>query len=72
MPDDSDLVTLSVPREVLRGITQLCPDLTDRMHELLERNANGELSETQRAELKSLVSIVQFGQIISTALRSAL
>lgn len=64
----ADPVTLSVPRAVLSGIVSLSAELTDRMHELLERNTNGELNAIEKAELESLVRMAQFGQIVSMAL----
>jgi hypothetical protein len=39
------------------------------MHALLERNTDGELSSTEKAELKALVQMAEFGQIVSMALK---
>ena len=64
----SDPVTFSVPRAVLSDIVQLSQELNDRMHELLERNTDGQLGPTERSELETLVRMAQFGQIISSAL----
>jgi hypothetical protein len=66
----ADPVTFSVPRTVLSDIVRLSADLTDRMHELLERNTDGQLNPNERAELETLVHIAEFGQIISLALDS--
>ncbi len=66
----SDPITLTVPRTVLTGIAQLSADLTDRMHELLERNTNGQLQPVETAELQTLVQMAQFGQIVSMALQT--
>lgn len=66
----ADPVTFSVPRTVLSDIVELSAELTDRMHELLERNTDGQLGATERAELETLARIAEFGQIISTALQS--
>lgn len=49
----------------------LSAKLTDRMHELLERNTDGALSAIEQAELETLVQMSQFGQIVSMALQSA-
>jgi hypothetical protein len=38
MVQAADPVTFSVPRDVLSDIAKLSDDLTDRMHELLQRN----------------------------------
>ncbi len=66
MPDP---ITVSVPRDVADGIVQLSADLTDRMHALLERNTDGALAATERAELETLVRMAQFGQIVAMAIK---
>ena len=65
----ADPITFSVPRTVLSDIASLSAELTDRMHALLEKNSDGQLSPTERAELAALVRMAEFGQIISTALQ---
>jgi hypothetical protein len=65
----ADPVTFSVPRTVLSDIVQLSAQLTDRTHELLERNTDGALGLTKRAELETLVRMAEFGQIVSMALQ---
>jgi hypothetical protein len=70
MVQATDPVTISVPRTILSEIAQLSADLTDRMHELLERNTDGQLTETERSQLETLVRMAEFGQIVSTALQS--
>ena len=40
------------------------------MHELLERNTDGQLSSPERAKLETLVKMAQFGQILSMALKT--
>jgi aromatic ring-cleaving dioxygenase len=69
MIQTADPITFSVPRTVLTDIVQLSAELTDRMHELLERNTNGELGPTEKAELETLVRMAEFGQIVSVALQ---
>ena len=69
MIQTADPVTFSVPRTVLSHIAQLSEELTDRMHALLERNTDGQLSSTEKAELEALVRIAEFGQIVSMALQ---
>ena len=64
-----DSVTVSLPRTVLTGIVQLSSELIDRMHALLERNTDGQLSSAEKAELDTLVRIAEFGQIVSMALQ---
>jgi len=66
----ADAITFSVPRTVLTEIVELSADLTDRMHELLERNTEGQLQPSEMAELQTLVRIAQFGQIVSMALQT--
>ncbi len=38
------------------------------MHDLLERNTDGALSGTERAELETLVQMAHFGQLLAAAL----
>lgn len=64
-----DPVTFSVPRTVLSDIAQLSAELTDRMHALLERNTDAQLSPTEKAELATLVRIAEFGQVVLMALQ---
>lgn len=66
----ADPVTVSIPRTLLSDIVHLSDDLTDRMHELLERNTDGKLKPAERAELATLVRIAEFGQIVSMALEA--
>jgi len=64
-----DPITFSVPRAVLSDISRLSVELTDRLHELLERNTEGKLNPTEAAELQTLVQMAQFSQIVSMALQ---
>ena len=70
MTQTIDPVTFSVPRRVLTDIVHLSAGLTDRMHELLERNTDGQLNDTEKSELETLVRMAEFGQIVSMALKS--
>lgn len=63
-----DPITVSIPRTVLSDIVELSAELTDRMHELLERNTDGKLGRIEKAELETLVRMAEFGQIVSMAL----
>jgi hypothetical protein len=63
-------VVLTFPRSALPDVLALSDELTDRMHELLERNTDGSLSPIERAQLETLVHMAQFGQMIATAMRS--
>ena len=69
MVQAADRVTFTVPRTLLSDIMQLSGELTDRMHELLERNSDNSLGGTERAELETLVQMAQFAQIVSMALQ---
>ena len=64
-----DAVTLTLPRSAITGVVSLSDTLLDRMHELLERNTDGQLSAVQREEVETLVLMAQFGQLLSAALR---
>ena len=41
------------------------------MHELLERNADGALNVTERAELETLVLLSEFAQVLAMAAEAA-
>jgi hypothetical protein len=69
MIQSADPITISVPRTVLSDIVQLSGDFTDRMHDLLERNTDGQLVSTEKAELETLVRMAEFGQSVSMALQ---
>jgi hypothetical protein len=64
----ADPVTFSIPRTILSDLVNRSGELAERMHALLERNTDGDLSPTERAELEALVRIAEFGQIASIAL----
>lgn len=61
-------VTLTFPRSVVADVRSLSGALLDRMHELLERNNEGALTDVEREALETLVQMAQFGQLITTAL----
>jgi hypothetical protein len=69
MHDTGDAITLTLPRSAITGVVSLSDTLLDRMHELLERNTDGQLSAVQREEVETLVLMAQFGQLLSAALR---
>ena len=62
-----DLVTLNLPRALVGEIPRLSRELNDRMHALLERNTEGDLTATERAELETLVQMAQFAQLLAMA-----
>ena len=69
MDASSDVVTITLPRSIMPELPAFAGALNDRMHELLERNAEGLLLESERAELESLVRMAQFAQILEMALQ---
>jgi hypothetical protein len=68
MNTTAEAVTLTFPRSVVGDVMSLSAKLVDRMHELLERNTDGNLSPVERDELETLVQMAEFGQLLSTAL----
>jgi hypothetical protein len=67
----ADAITLTLPRSMLPELPVLSQSLNDRMHELLERNTEGALAETERAELETLVQVAQVVQILAMAAEGA-
>lgn len=65
----SDVITITLPRSIMPELPAFAGALNDRMHELLERNTDGTLSETERTELESLVQMAQLTQIFAMALQ---
>ena len=63
----TDAVTLTLPRSLLPELPALTRSLNDRMHELLERNTEGTLSDSERAELETLVQVAQVIQVLAMA-----
>jgi hypothetical protein len=71
MSSRAEPVTLTLPGGSLPDVMSLSATLLDRMHHLLECNTEGQLSAIEREELETLVHMAQFGQIITSALRSS-
>jgi hypothetical protein len=71
MTSPADQVTLCLPREALVALVELPASFSKRMHELLERNTEGQLPGAERIELEALVRMVQFSQIAQAALMEA-
>jgi hypothetical protein len=70
MVQATDSVLISIPRTMLSTISELSPALTDRLHQLLEKNTNGDLRLHEKFELETLVQMAEFGQIVTMALQS--
>jgi len=64
-----DPITFSVPRAVAMDLVGLSNDLNDRMHQLLERNTDGQLGLGEKAELETLVRVAQLSQILAMAMQ---
>ena len=62
------LVTLTFPRTVAADLLKSSLPMLRRMHELLERNANRELSPDDRAQLEALVRIAHVEQVLAASL----
>ncbi len=67
MVSPADDVLFALPRSAIGGVLQISDRLLDRMHSLLERNAQGELSEVEREYLADLVEMAQFSQLVAMA-----
>lgn len=67
MGSPADFVTVTLPRSIVPELPTFVSTLNDRMHALLERNTEGTLSESEHAELESLVQMAQFAQILTMA-----
>ncbi len=67
---ESEPITVRVPRSIASVLPSLSDDLTNRMHELLERNTEGQLNPIERAELETLVQMAQVAQILAMMVRS--
>lgn len=63
-----DTVTITLPRRVAEQLSSPSAAMLDRMHDLLERNADGHLTPIEHEELQALVMLSQFSQVISIAL----
>ena len=69
MHDGGDDVTFTLPRSAIPDVVRLSSALLDRMHELFERNTDGQLSDVEREEVETLVLMAQFGQLVAAALQ---
>ena len=67
----ADPITLTLPASVAGAIPSMAQRLVDRMHELLERNTDGQLTSHERDELESLVDIAQVAQVFAAAVQKA-
>lgn len=71
MSSTSESVTVTIPRSIAGELPSISAQLNDRMHELLERNTEGNLSAVERAELETLVQMAQFAQLLAMVVHEA-
>jgi hypothetical protein len=64
-------ITVTLPASVATEIPLLAEKLLDRMHHLLERNTEGQISPLEREQLESLVEMAEFAQLVASAVRRA-
>jgi len=60
-------ITVTLPASVAHDLPIMAERLVERMHVLLERNTEGQLSELEREELEALVEMAEFAQVFATA-----
>ena len=63
--DTEGSVTFVFPRIVIDAMEAISPNLTRRMHHLLERNTDGALSPIELEELEALVNVVTVANLVS-------
>jgi hypothetical protein len=66
----TDSIMIHVPKSLVDQMPSLSDDLVERMHELLERNTEGDITLPERAQLETLVQMAQFSQIFTMALQA--
>ncbi len=64
-----ETITVTLPRSAVGDVLALSNSLLERMHDLLEQNTDGSLNPLEREELKTLVEMAQFGQVLSIAIQ---
>jgi hypothetical protein len=65
----SEPITLTLPASIASALPTMAGRLVDRMHELLERNTEGQLTAVERDELEGLVEMAQFAQLLAAAVQ---
>src|SRR5256885_8515762 len=68
MPDS---ITLTLPASVAADIPVMAQRLVDRMHELLERNTDAQLTPAEREDAEALVEMAEIAQLLASAVRKA-
>jgi len=63
----ANAITVTLPPSVATAIPAMAARLLDRMHALLERNTDNQLSPIEREELEGLVDMAEFTQFFAVA-----
>jgi len=64
-------ITVTLPVSVANEFPVMAERLTERMHDLLERNTEGQLNDLEKDELRALVEMAEFAQVFATAVHRA-
>jgi hypothetical protein len=67
MNAQTDAITFTLPHAMIPDVMAISASLLDRMHHLLERNADGTLTDVEREEAATLVEMAQFSQLLATS-----
>ena len=67
----TDSITVILPASLVNDFPVMAERLVERMHELLERNTEGQLNDLEKDELRALVEMAEFAQVFATAVHRA-
>jgi hypothetical protein len=67
-PAAVETVSITLPRKLAADLVHCSPRMAERLHRLLDRNANDDLSPTERDELESLAELAQVKQLLALAM----
>jgi hypothetical protein len=65
------MMKIELPRSFANQMSVISSQLTDRMHELLERNTDGALTEPEKQELEAIVNLAHMSEFFSMACDAA-
>ena len=68
---DTESITVTLPASVAHELPVMANRLVERMHDLLERNTEGQLNELEQEELQALVDMAEFAQVFAMAVHRA-
>ena len=63
----TESITVTLPAGVAHEIPIMAERLVQRMHNLLERNTEGQLNDLEKDELQALVEMAEFAQVFAMA-----